>query len=63
MAWLLAIALRPNHPSCDGPWTPLARWLLYVRAHWLRMPLRLLLPHLLRKAWERRLPTKAVSTP
>jgi hypothetical protein len=23
----------------------------YLRSHWLRMPLHLLLPHLLRKAW------------
>ncbi len=43
-------ALRPNHPSCDDPLTGLARWVLYVRAHYLRMPLHLLLPHLLRKA-------------
>jgi len=34
---------------CTGP----ARWLLYVRGHALRMPLHLVLPHLLRKAWLR----------
>ena len=27
---------------------------LYVRSHWLRMPLHLLLPHLIRKSWKRR---------
>ncbi len=43
-------ALLPDHRSCDRPLTGLARWLLYVRAHYLRMPLHLLLPHLLRKA-------------
>ncbi|HEY9102145.1 nucleotidyltransferase family protein [Chitinimonas sp.] len=43
-------ALRPNHPSCADRWTGLARWLLYVRSHWLRMPLPLLLLHLTRKA-------------
>jgi len=43
-------ALLPNHPSCDDPLTGLARWILYVRAHYLRMPLHLLVPHLLRKA-------------
>lgn len=48
---LFAQVLRPNHPSCDGPWTGFARWLMYVRSHALRMPLRLLVPHLLRKAW------------
>jgi hypothetical protein len=30
--------------------TGLARWLLYVRGHYQRMPLRLLVPHLVRKA-------------
>ena len=43
-------ALMPDHPSCEDRFTALARWLLYVRAHYLRMPLHLLLPHLLRKA-------------
>jgi hypothetical protein len=46
-------ALKPDHPSCDDLWTPLARWLLYVRAHWLRMPWYLLIPHLSRKAWKK----------
>ena len=46
-------ALMPDHPSCDGPLTGLARWLLYARAHYLRMPLPLLLPHLIRKAFYR----------
>lgn len=45
--------LRPNHPTCSDGWTPLARWVLYVRAHWLRMPLPLLLYHLTRKAMVR----------
>ncbi len=31
-----------------------ARWLLYARSHRLRMPLRLLVPHLARKGWGRR---------
>ena len=53
MAWLLQLALRPDHPSCNTRWTRLARWLLYVRGHALRMPLHLVLPHLLRKAWLR----------
>ncbi len=52
---LLSRALRPDHRSCDDRFTGLARWLLYLRAHWLRMPLHLLLPHLLRKAISRRL--------
>lgn len=56
MHWLLSIGLRPQHPASSRPGDGLARWLLYVRSHWLRMPLRLLLPHLLRKAWMQRFP-------
>lgn len=37
----------------DRPTAPIAAWLLYVRSHWLRMPPRLLFPHLARKAWVR----------
>ncbi len=43
-------ALRPDHPSCNDRFSALARWLLYLRSHYLRMPLRLLIPHLVRKA-------------
>ena len=46
-------ALLPDHDSCNDPLTGTARWLLYVRAHYLRMPLHLLLPHLLRKSFYR----------
>ena len=57
-AGLLTIALRPVHPSCHVPGEGLARWLLFVRSHWLRMPLQLLVPHLVRKAWMARFPDK-----
>lgn len=43
-------ALRPVHASLDDTWTPSARFLLYLRGHWLRMPPGLLALHLLRKA-------------
>ncbi len=56
MGWLLGLALKPDHPSCNSRWTSLARWLLYVRAHALRMPLHLVGPHLIRKAWMRHFP-------
>ncbi len=59
MAWLLELALRPDHPSCDSRWTGFARWLLYVRSHALRMPMHLLIPHLLRKSWMQRFPKEA----
>ncbi|MCU0840887.1 MAG: nucleotidyltransferase family protein [Thiobacillaceae bacterium] len=42
------------HADCALPGSALAGFLLYVRAHALRMPLRLLLPHLLHKALEKR---------
>jgi hypothetical protein len=48
---LLERAMLPSHPSCDRAFSGAARNLLYLRGHWLRMPLRLLVPHLWRKAW------------
>ncbi|NOS87260.1 MAG: nucleotidyltransferase family protein [Methylococcaceae bacterium] len=42
--------LIPAHDSCNDRWTGVARWLLFVRSHWLRMPLYLVIPHLLRKS-------------
>jgi hypothetical protein len=47
---LMARGVQPPHRSADGGMTGLARWLLYVRGHYQRMPLRLLVPHLVRKA-------------
>jgi len=55
MDGLFLRGLAPLHPSCADWLTPAARWLLYVRSHYLRMPVHLLLPHLLRKAWMRRI--------
>jgi hypothetical protein len=46
-------ALMPDHESCNDRWTGLARWLLFVRSHWLKMPVYLMVPHLLRKAYRR----------
>jgi len=43
--------LMPDHASCNDSFTGIARWLLFVRGHYLRMPLRLLVPHLVRKAF------------
>jgi hypothetical protein len=57
MEGLLGLALRPDHSSCDRRLTGLARWVLYVRAHYLRMPLYRLVPHLVRKAYLRRVKT------
>jgi len=43
--------LAPAHRSCEDRFTSAARMAAYVRAHWLRMPPRLLLPHLFHKAF------------
>lgn len=43
-------ALMPDHQSCDDQWTGLARWLLFIRSHWLKMPWYQLVPHLFRKS-------------
>ena len=51
--WRDAVYLRtlqPDHASTSDRWTPLARSLLYLQGHRLRMPLHRLLPHLLHKA-------------
>ncbi|MBF0127377.1 MAG: nucleotidyltransferase family protein, partial [Magnetococcales bacterium] len=55
MGWLVPRALLPLHPDRrrDGPGAGFARWCLYLRAHWLRMPPGLLLRHLARK-WARK---------
>lgn len=58
---LFCRALLPNHSSCDDVMSGTARWLLYLRAHYLRMPLNLLIPHLLRKALPRRSNDQAVA--
>ncbi|MET0025156.1 MAG: nucleotidyltransferase family protein [Sedimenticola sp.] len=47
---LFTRALRPDHSSCNDPFTGIARWMLYVRSHYLRMPFHLLIPHLFHKA-------------
>ncbi|PWB48897.1 MAG: hypothetical protein C3F18_11175 [Nitrosomonadales bacterium] len=51
MDGLFGRALLPDHPSCSGSLTGTARWMLYVRANWLRMPPLLLARHLFHKAF------------
>ncbi len=43
--------LAPTHDSCADAFTPAARLAAFVRAHWLRMPAHLLIPHLFHKAF------------
>ena len=54
MDGLFLRALRSPHPEGSDRLTAPALQALYVRAHYLRMPLRLLVPHLTRKALRRR---------
>ena len=46
-------ALLPDHDSCNDKWTGLARSLLFIRSHWLKMPVYLMVPHLIRKTYRR----------
>lgn len=50
MDTLFERGLQPNHRLAHDRWTAWALFCLYVRGHYLRMPFRLLLPHLLYKA-------------
>jgi len=57
VAWLMDAcyvrALRPVHVSTNSPITWAARFALYVRSHWIRMPFYLLAYHLGRKVFIR----------
>lgn len=53
MQWLWLRALRSPHQAAALPGRGLAQALLYLRAHWLRMPPGLLFRHLGIKAWKR----------
>jgi Uncharacterised nucleotidyltransferase len=50
---------RLSHPSLAGT---MCEWLLLAHSHWVKMPLRLLVPHLARKAWLAIWPTKSASS-
>jgi hypothetical protein len=50
MNWLLSNGLQPNHASCQTRLSGFKSWVLYVRSHYLRMPFRLLIPHLTHKS-------------
>jgi hypothetical protein len=45
-------AFSTAHDSSRLPGSRLAANALFVRSHWLRMPMQLLLPHLARKLWD-----------
>ena len=51
---LFVAAFATAHHSFRTRLSGVAEFALYVRSHWLRMPLPLLLPHLVRKSWQKR---------
>lgn len=53
MDTLVRLAITPDHPDQPRVLKRIAHLLLYVRAHYNRMPLYLLIPHLLRKTYTR----------
>jgi hypothetical protein len=50
---LLSLSLLPDHPDHPRQRAAAARWLTYLRAHWLRMPPALLARHLSYKSYLR----------
>ena len=50
LEWMYDEIFQPQHVTVETKYTALARRVLYIRGHWLRMPARLLVMHLLRKA-------------
>ncbi|BBL73617.1 nucleotidyltransferase domain-containing protein [Methylomagnum ishizawai] len=50
MDYLFGFALLPDHPDYPSRRAAVARWLIYVRAHWFRMPAATLAGHLAYKA-------------
>jgi hypothetical protein len=52
-------ALLPEHPDFSVKSTRRARWALYVRSHWVKMPPLMLARHLGYKAWVRLVGTPA----
>ena len=55
--WVSRLLIKVTYPKdrhCQGHSLFLTQWLLYVRGHYLRMPLYLLVPHLLRKSFKRK---------
>lgn len=59
---LVPLALFPAHPDTAGRRASAARWLLYLRAHWIRMPLPMLVRHLGYKWYLRNLKRQPAAT-
>lgn len=50
---MFEIGLLPKHESCQNRFSSIGMFILFVRSHYLRMPLHQLVPHLLRKAFQK----------
>jgi hypothetical protein len=61
MDWLVPRALFPQHPEASSRRTEFARWLLYIRSHWVKMPPLMLAWHLSHKLYARLMPTQSSS--
>ncbi|RDV29214.1 hypothetical protein DXV75_01780 [Alteromonas aestuariivivens] len=48
---VIAPAVMPTHPLVDTFGTRIAKSLMYLRGHWVKMPLRILLPHAATKSY------------
>jgi Uncharacterised nucleotidyltransferase len=59
MDFLFRRAFLPDQPECKLAFTDAALSALYIRSHYLRMPIYLLIPHLARKAWMSRVDESA----
>ena len=55
---LLTRALSGYHSTCRLPLANFADLALFVRSHWLKMPMHLLIPHLMHKAFKRENPNR-----
>ncbi len=53
MEYCVPLALLPEHPDYPEKKVSFIRWLLYIRSHYLRMRLSLLIPHLWKKSKKR----------
>lgn len=62
MRYLVPHALFPLHPDKHSRQALVARSLLYMRSHWIRMPVRLLIPHLAYKTCLSIFPGKAATS-
>ena len=49
MKYLIQRLLAPK--DVEKMEAPFVEWLLFIRSHWIRMPVYILIPHLIRKSW------------